>query len=76
MKTLYGLIDGNGQYQFQETQLPMHIFEVDAAAWPPRAVTPIPCTHPDDQIVYNSNGFGVCQTCLVRLKATGWEVMQ
>lgn len=76
MKTLYGLVDGNGQCQFQETQLPMHAFEVDAAAWPPRAITPIDCAHPADKIVYNSSGFGVCQTCLARLKATSWEVMQ
>lgn len=76
MKTLYGLVDGSGQYQFQEKQLPMHSCEVDTDTWPPRDITPIVCAHPDNQVVYNASGFGVCQSCLSRLKATGWEILE
>lgn len=72
-KTLFGIVQ-NGKYVFVEDQLAIHSASVDAI-WPPVEIPPMDCDHPENQIVYNSEGFGVCQICGTRMIATGWAVL-
>jgi hypothetical protein len=71
-KTLYGIIQ-NGKYFFEEDQSAKHTFSVDAS-WPPDSIEPMACDHPANQIVYSSEGFGICQICQTRMVASGWVV--
>jgi hypothetical protein len=72
-KTLYGFIE-NGKYIFNEDQSHVHTSSV-VADWPPSAIEQMACIHDSSQIVYNAQGFGVCEACGVHLVATGWAVV-
>lgn len=73
-KTLFGFVE-NGKYIFNEDQSSKHTASVEASEWPPASIEQMVCSHDSNQIVYNPEGFGVCQTCGIRMIATGWAVL-